>query len=75
MTKPIITTHKLNIALHRAFDEINDLLDCSNEIIINPDDPTPVIISDDLQKSSFKLGLLAGFNMTKQSLRRQFNMN
>lgn len=68
-----ITKHKLNIALHKAFDEIDSLLDCPNEIIINPDNPESVIISDDLQKSSFKLGLIAGFNLTKQSLRRQFN--
>lgn len=70
-----ITKHKLNIALHKVFDEIDSLLDCSNEIIINPDDPEPTILNDDVQKSSFKLGLIAGFNLTKQSLRQQFNIN
>lgn len=70
-----MTKHKLNTALHKAFGEISELLDCPNEIIINPDDPEQVVISDDLQKSSFKLGLLTGFTMTKQSLRQQFNIN
>ncbi|OPH34989.1 hypothetical protein [Moraxella equi] len=70
-----MTKHKLNTALHKAFGEISELLDCPNEIIINPDDPEQVVISDDLQKSSFKLGILAGFTITKQSLRQQFNIN
>lgn len=74
MKNPIITPHKLNTALHRAFDEINSLLDCPNEIIFNPEDPEPVILESDLQKAIFKMGLIAGFTTTKQSLRRQFNI-
>lgn len=69
-----ITTRKLNNALCKAFDEINDLLNYPDEIIINPDDPEPVVISDDAQKASFKLGLMAGFTLTKQGLRQHFNV-
>lgn len=69
-----IPPHKLNTALHRAFDEINDLLDCPSEIIVNPEDPEPVVLDNDLHKAIFKMGLMAGFTTTKQSLRRQFNI-
>lgn len=69
-----ITKHKLNIALHKAFDEIDSLLDCSNEIILNPEDPEPVVLESDLHKAIFKMGLYAGFITTKQSLRKQFNI-
>lgn len=70
----IITPHTLHTSLHQAFLEISSLLDCPNEIIANPDDPSPIIISDDVQKSAFKLGLISGFTLTKQSLRQQFNI-
>lgn len=75
MENPIITPHKLSTALHRAFDEINSLLDCPNEIIFNPEDPEPVILDSDLHKAIFKMGLISGFATTKQSLRQQFNID